>query len=233
LWGRRGEFVLLSLLTSTRQRAKNEPATTATTSERRATASEDRQRAKSDSERATTANEGRRQNVRNRQFARSANALTDEPTPHITLSKKKSNLTSRRGVVLNCSDGQEDNKEVATNCGESVGEGGEIPFSDDSSKKKYEFLLGQKKFVLSIPAQDSTDYCRVEKEAYDILRSTHGHPRPYVLLLCGRRPYERSKGLRTPDATTNKKYKFSLGPARFVPFHSPYGLSLADTRSYG
>jgi len=45
---------------------------------------------------------------------------------------------------------REDNKKVATNCGESEGEAGQIPFLDGFPYQKYEFSLESTKFVLFI-----------------------------------------------------------------------------------
>jgi len=150
--------------------------------------------------------------------------------PSITSSKNPSNPTFRREVTLTCNNDKRVNKKVATNCGESEGEGGWIPFEnsfftkymnldydrldlyfpqgevgqilfwDKFLKEKYKFSLRPIKFVLFILAQDPTNYYWVKRRPYDILRPT---------IRLG--PYPHIDQPNLYFYTSPRSYKFLLG----------------------
>jgi len=146
----------------------------------------------------------------------STNAPTDKPMPHITSSKNKVNPTSRRRVVLIYSNDKSCNKEVATICGESVGEGGQIPFSVESHEKVRIFAgLEKIRTFHTGPRQPKT--LRI------IIGSGEGptmYRGPYGL------PLSEEEGptydiLKPTQVLPHEIYESTYRPARFVPFIVP------------
>jgi len=210
------------------QRAKN-------SSEQRTTASNDGE------QRAMTASEKQQQRAKNQRCVKNDSLPTNEPTPLITPPKNQRNSTSRCEVISNYSNDKRDNKKVTMNCGESVGEGGQIPFSDDSSTKSTNFCwIGKNlyfpyrpktlRIIVESRRRPTTyrAYGRVLPSKYtdpriDQLDSYLSYrPRPFVLLLSGRKgPAEDL--VTYGHSSPMKKYKFLLERKKSVLFQTGPG----------